>query len=159
LPLTPPTLPQIPSRRPLLPALLILVAPLLAVSLFSPGSAQAGPADRESALRWFDGVDSDHNGVIDVAEIDRVRDKRFRRYDGDGDGYITLDEFNFSLPEELGDEIERRARRFAVMDLDDDDELTKDEYMRFGGRVAAAADLDGDGVVTREEFATAVAPQ
>ncbi len=140
--------------------LLTSAAPLLiALAVLAPASVQAGPDDRESALRWFDDVDSDHNGVTDVAEIDRVRDKRFRRYDGDGDGYITLDEFNFSLPENLADEIERRARRFAVMDLDDDGRLTKDEYMQFGGRVVAAADLNGDGVVTRDEFATAVAPQ
>lgn len=139
---------------------LTLAAPLLlALAVLAPASAEAGPADRDSALRWFDDVDSDHNGITDVAEMDRVRDKRFRRYDGNGDGYITLDEFNFSLPEDLADEIERRARRFAVMDLDDDDALTKDEYMQFGGRVAAAADLNGDGVVTRDEFATAVAPQ
>lgn len=131
----------------------------LAAQLFWAAPAAAGPADRESALRWFDEVDSNRSGTIDVAEIDRVRDKRFRRYDGDGDGYITLDEFNFSVPEELADEIERRRRRFHVMDLDGDGQLSKDEYMKFGARVAAAADINGDGVVTREEFAEAVAPQ
>ena len=141
------------------PPLTVAAPLLLAMAVLAPASAAAGPADRDSALRWFDAVDSDHNGVTDVAEMNRVRDKRFRRYDGDGDGYITLDEFNFSLPEDLADEIERRARRFTVMDLDDDGELTKDEYMQFAGRVAAAADLNGDGFVTRDEFATAVAPQ
>lgn len=143
-----------PLRRLLLSTMLALATTLLAAA-----TAEAGPADRESALRWFDDVDSDHNGMIDVAEIDRVRDKRFRRYDGNNDGYISLDEFNFSVPQELADEIERRRRRFEVMDLDGDGELTKDEYMRFGARVVAAADVDGDGFVTRDEFATAVAPQ
>lgn len=121
--------------------------------------AAAGPADRDSALRWFDAVDTDHDEMIDAEEMHRVRDKRFRRYDGDGDGYITLDEFNFAVPDDLADEIERRARRFAVMDTDDDDLLTQDEYLAFGNRVIEAADQDGDGIVSRHEFADTVAPQ
>lgn len=135
-----------------------LVALLLA-GLLAAGTAAAGPDDRDSALRWFDSVDSDHDGAFDSAEIERVRDKRFRRYDGNGDGYVSLDEFNFSVPENFGDEIERRRRRFLVMDLDADQRLTKDEYMRFGARVVEAADVNGDGIVTRDEFADTVAPR
>ncbi len=139
-----------------MPALLVALLP---AGLLGAGPASAGPADRDSALRWFDSVDSDHDGAFDAAEIDRVRDKRFRRYDGNGDGYVTLDEFNFSLPEDLDDEIERRRRRFLVMDLDADQRLTKDEYMRFGARVIESADINGDGFVTRDEFADTVAPR
>jgi Ca2+-binding EF-hand superfamily protein len=135
-------------------ALLILLAAPLSVA-----PATAGQADRESALRWYDGVDTDHNEMVDAAEMNRVRDKRFRRYDGNGDGYITLDEFNYSIPEDLGDERERRSRRFAVMDRDGDSRLIKEEYLEFGGRVIQAADRNGDGIVTRQEFADTVAPQ
>ena len=135
-------------------ALLILLAAPLSVA-----PAAAGQADRESALRWYDGVDTDHNEMVDAAELNRVRDKRFRRYDGNGDGYITLDEFNYSIPEDLGDERERRSRRFAVMDRDGDSRLIKEEYLEFGGRVIQAADRNGDGIVTRQEFADTVAPQ
>lgn len=135
-------------------ALLMLLATPLSVA-----PAAAGQADRESALRWYDGVDTDHNETVDAAEMNRVRDKRFRRYDGNGDGYITLDEFNYSIPEDLGDERERRSRRFAVMDRDGDSRLDKDEYLAFGGRVIQAADRNGDGIVTRQEFADTVAPQ
>ncbi len=133
----------------------LLAAPTAGVAL----PATAGPADRESALRWFDGVDTDRNQVIDAEEMTRVRAKRFSRYDGDGDGQVSLDEFNFAVPEDLGDEIERRARRFRVMDQDGDGQLTSDEYLSFGGRVIQAADVDGDGSVTRDEFANTVAPQ
>jgi Ca2+-binding EF-hand superfamily protein len=132
---------------------MLLAAPL------SIAPAVAGQADRESALRWYDGVDTDHNEMVDAAEMNRVRDKRFRRYDGNGDGYITLDEFNYSIPEDLGDERERRNRRFAVMDRDGDRQLDKDEYLAFGGRVIQAADQNGDGVISRQEFADTVAPQ
>lgn len=121
--------------------------------------ARGAEADRESALRWYDAVDTDHDGMIDAEEMERVRAKRFPRYDGDGDGYVTLDEFNFALPEDLSDERERRARRFAVMDTDDDDQLTLEEYLAFGRRVMEAADPNRDGIVTRQEFADTVAPR
>ena len=121
--------------------------------------AQAGEADRESALRWYDAVDTDHTATIDAAEMRRVRDRWFPRYDGDGDDYVTLDEFNFSVPGEMEDERERRSRRFRVMDLDGDGQLSRDEHLAFGDRVMQAADLNGDGVVTRQEFADTVAPQ
>lgn len=130
----------------------------LCAGIGSPGPAIAAEADRASALRWFDGVDTDRSGTIDLAEVDRVREKRVRRYDGDGDGYISLDEFNYSVPRELEDELERRRRRFAVMDLDGDERLDRSEYMGFGARVVDAADLDGDGAVTRDEFLQTVAP-
>lgn len=136
------------------PALLVSLALLAGIA-----PAAAGPADRESALRWFDGVDTDHDQVIGPEEMHRVRAKRFDRYDGNGDGKITLDEFNFSVPRDLEDEIERRSRRFAVMDLDGDGRLTREEYLEFGNRVLKAADRDGDGRITREEFAESVAPR
>jgi hypothetical protein len=140
-------------------ALLILLAAPLAGGSLAIAPAAAGQADRDSALRWYDGVDTDHNEMVDAAEMNRVRDKRFRRYDGNGDGDITLDEFNYSIPEDLGDERERRSRRFAAMDRDGDSRLTKEEYLQFGDRVIQAADQNGDGIVTRQEFADTVAPQ
>ncbi|MGE0653464.1 MAG: EF-hand domain-containing protein [Alphaproteobacteria bacterium] len=147
------------ERRRLSPiAMLTGLAAALLLTPFAGAPAAAGPADRDSALHWFDSVDTDHDGAFDAAEIERVRDKRFRRYDGNGDGYVTLDEFNFAVPEELADEVERRRRRFLVMDLDGDQRLTKDEYMLFGTRVIDAADSNGDGIVTRDEFADSVAP-
>ena len=146
-----------PLRQLALPALLALLAtgPLLLLA----GPAAAGPEDRESAFRWFDGVDTDRDEIIGPEEMERVRDKRFDRYDGNRDGSVTLDEFNFALPDDMGDEIERRRRRFAVMDLDDDGQLTREEYLQFGARVIQEADIDGDGSITRAEFADTVAPQ
>ncbi len=133
--------------------------PALLVALVVALPAYAGQADRESALRWYDAVDTDKSQTVDAAEMSRVRDRWFPRYDGDGDGYVTLDEFNFSVPVEMEDERERRSRRFSVMDLDGDGRLSRDEHLAFGDRVMQAADLNGDGVVTRQEFADTVAPQ
>lgn len=142
-----------------MPARPVLALLSFAAALVAGLPAQAGEADRESALRWYDAVDTDHTATVDAAEMSRVRDRWFPRYDGDGDGYVTLDEFNFSVPGELEDERERRARRFAVMDLDGDGRMSRDEHLKFGDRVMQAADLNGDGIVTRQEFADTVAPQ
>lgn len=142
-----------------LASLALRSAPAAGLALLAWQPAVAGPADRESALRWYDAVDTDRNQVVGADEMHRVRDKRFGRYDGDGDGYVTVDEFNFAVPEDLGDEMERRRRRFAVMDQDGDGRLTRDEYLQFGERVIQEADVNGDGTITRDEFADTVAPQ
>lgn len=148
-----------PEPAPVHPLCRLALVAVLAVSAGAALPATAGQADRDSALRWFDGMDTDHDQVITPDEMLRVREKRFGRYDGDGDGYVTLDEFNFAVPKEQEDEIERRSRRFDVMDEDNDDRLTKEEYLGFGDRVIHEADQDGDGSITRDEFADTVAPQ
>ena len=135
----------------------MITAFLAALSAAAPG--YAAQDDRDSALRWYDAVDTDKSQTIDAEEMRRVRERWFPRYDGDGDGYVSLDEFNFSVPAELADERERRSRRFKVMDLDGDGLLSREEHLQFGNRVMQAADLNGDGIVSRDEFAQTVAPQ
>jgi Ca2+-binding EF-hand superfamily protein len=121
-----------------------------------PASAQE--TDYESAMRWFDGIDNDGDGAITVEEIVRIEGKQARRMDSDGDGRLSLREFNFGIPADREDLIARRTRRFGIMDADLDGFVTESESTAFAERVIAEADQNGDGRVTRAEFEAAVSP-
>lgn len=110
-------------------------------------------------MNWFADVDNDRNGAITADEIVTIEARQAHRMDSDGDGRLTLEEFNFGVPPDRQDTIQRRTRRFGIMDADFDRYVTKDESVTFAERVIAEADQDGDGRVTQAEFEAGVAPQ
>lgn len=139
--------------RPVLAALLISMTHLPAAT-----RAPAQESDLESAMRWFDDMDTDRDGAITAAEIIRVGGRQARRMDSNADGRLTLDEFNYGIPADREDVIARRTRRFRAMDADLDGFVTEAESKAFAERVVAEADQDGDARVTRVEFEASVTP-
>jgi len=107
-------------------------------------------------IELFDAFDVNKDGFIDPEEVasrDHPARRRpdpkafFRRFDKNGDGKITRDEF----PSD---------RRFAEMDTNNDGVISLEEAERALGHRAKESDFglldrydaDGDGQVTREEF-------
>lgn len=136
-----------------------ITLPVLAVAAIAPFvlpafSQQVPPGE---AMRWFAGLDVDKDGLVTAEEMARVRDKRFGRTDGNGDGVVTVDEYIFGIPERYGDIIEDRRNRHAAMDRDGDGAVTRQEYLAFGDRVMELADRDGDGRMSHAEFTESVA--
>jgi Ca2+-binding EF-hand superfamily protein len=66
-----------------------------------------------------------------------------------------LSEYNFGIPDERQDVIDRFTRRFRLADADNNGRVTMEEYMAFCAKVVAAADANKDGMVTKEEFIAA----
>ena len=72
--------------------------------------------------RQFDRLDKNGDGFIDAKDLERATAERialaskrfFRRFDADGDGKVTRDEFNRFAKE-----------RFASHDVDDDGKITE----------------------------------
>jgi hypothetical protein len=92
--------------------------------------------------------DTNGDSVISAGEISQKRERMFSAMDDNGDGIVSLDEY------ELLD-IKKRAlivkARFTKLDKNGDGQLTDDEYVSYYGSFGAL-DLDGDGKITSAEM-------
>lgn len=111
--------------------------------------------EQQSAEKYFDRLDQKKQGFFTVADMQRIEAKVFTRTDDNKDGQLTLSEYNYGIPDERQDVIDRFTKRFRMADADTNGRVTMDEYMQFCANVVAAADANQDGMVTREEFVAA----
>jgi len=132
---------------------LALFAIILCIA--GPAFAQQPETDAQSAERYFDRLDQKKQGFFTLADMQRIEGKTFTRTDDNKDGELTLSEYNFGIPDERQDVIERFIRRFRLADADTNGRVTMDEYMAFCAQVVTAADTNQDGMVTKEEFIAA----
>ena len=118
------------------------------------GAAAPAVADGnlDSALLWFDSHDIDKDGKLTDAEVIRIVQKRFRRMDANQDGVLFLREYLDGIPSNRPDEVDRYTLRFHTMDVDHDEQVTVQEILDYTRKLIRSADLNGDGVTTREEF-------
>jgi EF hand len=121
----------------------------LGVGFVAVGLLAAAPfglqARADSATSLIATWDSDHDGTLDLAEVNKAAVAEFDKLDVDHDG--TLD------PKELGNRVTKAE--FQAADKDHDGTLDKNEY---GSIIAArfrAADPDKDGTIDAKELRTA----
>jgi Ca2+-binding EF-hand superfamily protein len=113
------------------------------------------------------------------ALIEEERLARFDEADTDDDGFLSLEEFGATLPDRIPDETVERL--FNHCDADDDGKISKDEFLKCLGRVVRPTpprppkpepptppdprplpeflkpfDLNGDGVLSRDEILRAI---
>lgn len=134
---------------------MFILATLLSIATVTPGLTQEAETDAESAARYFDRLDQRKQGFFTLADMQRIEAKSFKRTDDNKDGLLTLSEYNFGIPDDRQDVIDRFTRRFRLADADNNGRVTMDEYMAFCEKVVASADANGDGMVTKEEFIAA----
>jgi Ca2+-binding EF-hand superfamily protein len=125
------------------------------LSALAAGSVAAQETDAQSAERYFNRLDQKKQGFITLADMQRIEAKAFKRIDDNKDGEITLSEYNFGIPDDRQDVIDRFTRRFHLADADSNGRITMDEYMAFCAKVIDAADTNKDGQVTKDEFVAA----
>ncbi len=133
----------------------IVPAIVCILALSTPALAQQTETDAQSAGRYFERLDQKKQGFFTLADMQRIEAKTFTRTDDDKDGTLTLGEYNFGIPDERQDVIDRFTRRFRLADADNNGHVTMEEYMAFCANVVAAADSNQDGMVTKEEFIAA----
>jgi len=133
------------------------LSPLAAFGLFLaawPAAAQSTPAMTEAL---FERADLNNDGLLSRVEFDAVREGLFARADANEDGRLTLSEARALRPEG-GSRERRRPSREAIqslrsLDRNNDRAIDLGEFRALGSQRFAAADLDRDGSIARDEIA------
>lgn len=123
------------------------------------GVAATGHAQMRDGARLFERMDGNSDDVIDAAELQAQRVRAFSRLDGDGDGVITAAE-----REQARSRIQRVRERMqgrideiaAQADSNEDGDISRDEFMAAPQPLLNRADADGDGRISRGEFSAVV---
>jgi hypothetical protein len=87
-------------------------------------------------------ADTDADGTLDKAEVDKAAAVNFEKLDPDKDGQLDK--------KEVGKRLSKAA--FAAADPDHDGLLSNDEYVAAADKYFAAADADHDGTVDAKEL-------
>lgn len=104
------------------------------------------PAADPQLRSAFDRIDRDRDGAITLAELDAARLGVFQQMDANGDGRLTREEI-------VAARGELAAARFGELDKDKDGFVSRREYLEAGRVDFRAADTNGDGKLSFEEFA------
>ena len=124
-------------------------------------AANAWETGQELSEVLFEGVDSTGNGILDFGEIHQMSEDIAFSVDSDGDQLITLDEFRtydfgFAYLAEAEGESETFSAvervMFAVADLDANGAIDEREWRLSSRWSFERADLDGNAVLTKQEF-------
>jgi hypothetical protein len=159
-------------------------AATVAAAGVTPAAASAKPGDsprdghRRGRHGWFRKFDADGDGRIALTDVPEHKRAHVAQADSNHDGFITRDEMHagkqakFAQMKAEADtnhdgtvsDDERKAahakfaeKRFLKHDTNGDQALTADEVSAKKWERVKKADANGDGRVTSQEFATAVA--
>ena len=100
-------------------------------------------------MALFERFDANADGRLTQAEIDEVRQSRLAEFDQDGDGSLTLEEYQALWLDAMR---ERMVDRFQAHDDDGDGLVTAEEFGEPFNRMVRRFDRDGDGELTLEEM-------
>jgi Ca2+-binding EF-hand superfamily protein len=151
-------------------------------TLYSPngeplsGGHLGHPACEDALARWFDRVDADHAGAIDLREFQADAARQFMAMDLDKDGVLTPAELaQYRAPyvdapvvqddttrqDERGRELHpppvtrERADPVMLADTGLHNRVTRTEFLAYASRTFAAFDINRDGRLSRDELTRA----
>lgn len=110
---------------------------------------QGGNPRARAAAAMFDRFDINGDGKITREEFDEANAQRFEQLDVNKDGSITFEELT---AQSKGQNAQRMRALFDHADKNGDGRLDKDEFAAISDMQFERIDINGDGVITREEF-------
>jgi hypothetical protein len=105
-------------------------------------SSQLSAIARSSRPVSFAAIDSDHDGTLDLEEVQKAAAALFNELDADHDGMFSRRELKLRLS----------IRDFQTDDSDKDGTLTKGEFLAIVKERFKDADIDHDGTLSPSEF-------
>jgi Ca2+-binding EF-hand superfamily protein len=97
----------------------------------------------------FETFDANQDGRLTQAEIDQARQAKLTEFDRDGDGSLTLEEYQALWLDAMR---ERMVDNFQDHDDDGDGMVTAEEFGERYSGIVSRVDEDGDGAVTMDEM-------
>lgn len=104
----------------------------------------------EMKQKYFDRIDTNHDGVITQAEYVAAATARFNKADTNGSGEITAQQIA-SSPRMVKREQRFAAREVKHMDTNGDGVVSQDEYIAAAKARFAKLDKNGDGYIEADE--------
>jgi Ca2+-binding EF-hand superfamily protein len=104
--------------------------------------------------KFMESFDSNGDGKVTLDEFNTTSADRFKKMDTNADGKLTEEEFSGYLQARRE---QRRLERFKTADTDKDGSVSKDEYLAVQRQRAerrfARMDRDSNGMLNAEEYA------
>ena len=110
------------------------------------GGHHGGP---QRMIRMFEAYDADKDGKLTQAEIDEGRAAQVTRFDADGDGALSLQEYEGLWLEAMR---ARMVDRFQALDEDGDGVVTQSEFAEPFARLVTFMDRNDDGALSRADM-------
>jgi hypothetical protein len=112
------------------------------------GGMMGGMGPMGGPMRMFQAFDTDGDGRLTQAEIDAKVDGEYASADKDGQGGVTLQEFE---PWFWAQHREMMVRAFQRFDSDGDGSITKEEVTDVTGGIVRRMDRNGDEALTPDD--------
>lgn len=125
---------------------LTITVALVAMMLGLAGAASAGAEKMRGHV--FERVDANKDDKVTADEVRPFTDKRFARFDADGDGVVSAQEIDAHLMKRM---IKWRQRLLLRFDGDGDGAITKTEFTDKADDMFERVDANDDGAIDRQE--------
>ncbi|MEM6556537.1 MAG: hypothetical protein AAF642_11705 [Pseudomonadota bacterium] len=110
---------------------------------------------------FVDRYDTNGDGEVEMAEFVAERNEGYARRDFNGDGVVHQEEYVSEYEVRLEQQLEERRERsidaanfrFSVMDTDDDEAMSLDEFHASSKMMFTRLDTNEDGIVNDEDTA------
>lgn len=100
-------------------------------------------------MRMFEAYDTNGDGRLTQAEINEARRARLAEFDSDGDGSLTLEEYQALWLDAMR---ERMVDRFQDRDADGDGKVTGEEFAAPFDSIVRFMDRNDDDAISRDDM-------
>jgi len=107
------------------------------------------PGGGRRGARMMEQFDANQDGAVTQAEIDQVRQERLAAFDQDGDGNLTLEEYQALWLDAMRP---RMVDRFQELDEDGDAIVTVEEFVEPFDSMVERLDRNGDGQISPDDM-------
>jgi Ca2+-binding EF-hand superfamily protein len=126
---------------------LISLSMISAVAVADPGHG------RGASGRFMMFFDANHDNMVTIEELNTAAKERFEKMDADGNGAVTMDEFQAYI---RARKAEHQQKYFSNIDSNSDGNLSKEEFIQYREKMAEQRfqnlDANNDGMVSKDEF-------